>query len=143
KHDRRRHHRALVHPQLSQTVSDRGDHVTVIASTDGTARHQSSHLVVRNEQRSERLAMPARSRADDHEVITLDSLDFQPERAALAGDVGGVTMLGHDPLQPTIQAGLVELDTLPFDMVRHEEVASRGDAALEPGPAPVQWLPKQ
>src|SRR5262249_16407410 len=94
-------------------------------------------------QGCERPARPAGGRADDHEVIALDRLDLQPERAPLAGDVRGVTMLGHDPLQPTIQASLVQLDALLLDVVRHEQAAPRGDGALEPGPAPVHRRPNE
>jgi hypothetical protein len=36
-------------------------------------------------------------------------------------------MLGHDSLQPALQAGLEELDPLALDVLGDEEMAASGD----------------
>jgi len=86
---------------------------------------------------------PLRGPADDDEVVRLDCFDLEPERAALAGHVRTQLVLGDHALQPSLEAGLEQLDTIFDDVVRHEDVAAGLDCLAQPRAPADDWLAEE
>src|SRR5207237_8151323 len=79
----------------------------------------------------ERLEGLPASPSDHHEVVALDRLDLEPERAPLARYVEALPVLGDDSCQTLLEASLEELDAFLVDVLGSVEVAARGHGSGE------------